>query len=405
MSQILLVNDSRRLNRVRAQLEAQVPHWTLTFAPQPADALRLLEEQSFDAVVADLHLPGRNPWELLKEVVRRRPDAARIVMAADPEEGDMLPIVTFAHQFVARGREATHLMAAVERAVRLRDLLGPDEASRHKPLESLPSLPSTVSELLSLLEDPDAGPREVAAVVERDMALSAKVLQTVNSAYFAGRSQTTTVEAATIRLGVSTIRSLVLLDEVVQSVKLPSELERQWLTRLNTYALETARLAKRLAPPALRDQAFCAGLLHECGQLIFAAARPEVFSLHLRRQEEESRSLSELEREAFGCSHSQAGAHLLEQWGFPPELTGAALTHEQPVAAEGGALWSLVGIVRLAHQLVEGERRPICSAGHDHAADGAQPDLPDADLSRLGVLEEVTAWRSEIATEPTADAA
>src|SRR5437763_1236578 len=83
-------------------------------------------------------------------------------------------------------------------------------------------------------------------------------------------------------------------------------------------------LADRLAEPALRADAFCAGLLHECGQLVFASCRPVVFSAHLRLQQGRPTLCGEIEQETFGVTHSRAGAYLLRLWGFPLEIASAA---------------------------------------------------------------------------------
>lgn len=398
MSRVLFVDDTSLLGHLRRQLEPQAARWDMTFVSSAAEALRLMEGRPFDAVVSDLQMPGLGREQLLGEVRQRYPGTARVVLADEPADDDLIAIVSTAHQFVTRSAQPGEVTRAIERAIRLRDDIGAESDTPGSQVETLPSLPSTLHELLSVVESPSAGPREVAAVVERDVALSAKVLQMVNSSFFAGRTRITTLEAATIRLGIPTIRSLVMLDEVVRAVELPTWLARRWQWRLNAHALETGRLARLLAGPEHRDQAFCAGLLHECGQLVFAASRPELFVVHLRLREEEGRALPDIEREAFGIPHGRAGAYLLGQWGFADDLIEASAEHERPFAPGPGALSSLAAVVHLAHELVESDRIRICSAT------GA-PGISDGDLDRMGVLERVAAWRLEAAQRDAAVAA
>src|SRR4051794_1514807 len=55
--------------------------WRLTFAHGGEEALVALDEQHFDAVIANLRLPGMTGAELLQEIRHRRPDVWRFLRA------------------------------------------------------------------------------------------------------------------------------------------------------------------------------------------------------------------------------------------------------------------------------------------------------------------------------------
>src|SRR4051794_15705235 len=59
-------------------------NWRFTFAHGGDEALVALDEQNFDAVVANLTLPGMSGTDLLQEVRHRRPDIWRF-LRAQPE--------------------------------------------------------------------------------------------------------------------------------------------------------------------------------------------------------------------------------------------------------------------------------------------------------------------------------
>ena len=83
---------------------------------------------------------------------------------------------------------------------------------------ALPSRPGVYMELNQVLSDPDWQPHQVSAVLERDVAMSAKVLQLANSALFGLTSTVTSVRDAVMYLGVDTIRSLALTAEAFGKV-------------------------------------------------------------------------------------------------------------------------------------------------------------------------------------------
>jgi HD-like signal output (HDOD) protein/CheY-like chemotaxis protein len=388
-SRILFVDSEFEvLTGLRRVLRSQRDVWDMRFVKGANAALRILEEEAVDVVVSDFSMPGLDGGELLTEVRRRYPEAARLILSGKTPETDLMRAVAIAHQFLTKPCEPDELIAAVERTLRLRDQLGHDWLRADLAgIDALPSPPSALNGLLAVLDSPRSGVRDVAEIVQQDIAFATKVLQVVNSSYFAPRSRITSLELAIAHLGIGTIRSLVLSDEVMRTLRLPNGELGHWLNRINAHALETAVLARHLAAPDAKDDAFCAGLLHECGQLVFAACRPGVFLAHLSLRERECRPLGDIERETFGVTHAQAGSNLLSLWGFPTDIVEAVAGHADLAEPELPGRPRAAAAVGLAHRLVESESMRLCTA----------PDAPgvsDQWLAQAGLLDAVRAWRS-----------
>src|SRR5207249_4909272 len=137
---------------------------------------------------------------------------------------------------------------------------------------------------------------------------------------------------------------------------------------LHEHARDTARLAWRRAAPDLRDDAFCAGLLHEIGQLVLAS-RPDMFVQLVCGREHEGRSLQDAELEVLGVTHAQAGAYLLSLWGFPLEIVEAVAHHGGRPDTASLDRSNVVAMVQLAHMLVESERSCVCGRRMDGRLD------------------------------------
>jgi HD-like signal output (HDOD) protein len=160
-----------------------------------------------------------------------------------------------------------------------------------------------------------------------------------------------------VRLGSSVLRTLAFLDELNRDINDPLPVQ-YWVAELGTHTYEVADLARQLAPRELADDVFCGGLLHECGQLVFARCRPEIFCAHLDERVESNRSLSDLERDAWGTTHAQAGAYLLNLWGCPIDVIDAVAHHEDEELSRNDR----VQIVQVAHRLIEATHTPMCGA-------------------------------------------
>jgi len=388
-SRILFVdNDFEVLTGLRRQLRSQRDVWDMRFVKGAHAALRVLEAEPVDVVVSDFSMPGLDGGQLLTEVRRRYPEAARLLLSGQTPEKDLMRAVAIAHQFLTKPCQPDELIAAVERTLRLRGELGHDWLRADlNGIDALPSPPSALTGLLAVLDSPRSSVQDVAGIVQRDIAFTTKMLQLVNSSYFAPRSRITSLDLAIAHVGVGTIRSLVLSDEVLRTFRIPDGELGQWLTRVNAHGLQTALLARRLAAPEARDDAFCAGLLHECGQLVFAACRPGVFLAHLGLRQRECRPLVDIERETFGLTHAQAGANLLSLWGFPTGIIDAVAAHAELAGPEVLRRPGATAAVGLAHRLVEAESMRLCTAPDDQG-------VSDEWLEQAGLLDLVEDWRS-----------
>jgi HD-like signal output (HDOD) protein/CheY-like chemotaxis protein len=390
MTRILFVDDEpRMLAGLRRLLRSRQRTWTMHFVESADDALELMDREPVDVIVSDFRMPGLDGGQLLAEVRRRHPDTARLILSGQTAEWEMIRVISIAHQFLTKPCGPEDLVAAVERALRLRHELGGDRVrATMAGIDTFLVAPGALHDLLEALDSPESDVRVMAGVLEKDAGLAAGVLQQVNSLLSTRRRPITSLEEALEEFGIHTIRSLALWDEIVRSFPLPDDLAGDWLARLNAHALETAQLARRLAAPSARDDAFCAGLLHECGQLVFAVCRPDVFAAHLRLRDRDARLLVEIEQETFGVTHAQAGAYFLSLWGFPQDTVEATARHAGMLCPEAPRRLGAVDAVGLAHCLVESERIRVCSPPGSVGVDNAS-------LEGAGVLGEVWAWRTE----------
>ena len=136
--------------------------------------------------------------------------------------------------------------------------------------EDLPSLPAVAIEVLRLARDEEATVEDLAKVISRYPALSAKILKLANSSHFRRRNDITTLEKATVMLGMKTVKLMALSFSLVS--KLPQQgasndfdYVEYWRHSLATAV--NARAFARLVKNRFADEAFLCGLLGRIGQL------------------------------------------------------------------------------------------------------------------------------------------
>ncbi len=193
---------------------------------------------------------------------------------------------------------------------------------------------------MASLADEDASFAKLASVVERDSVLSGNVLRLVNSALYGRRGTVSSIRAAVSILGLNKLRNFAL-SLSVSGMWAKVRTAPDWsMRRFNTHSVATAILADSIVQKTRTDYpegAFAAGLLHDLGRLVFAAAMPHDFHriLDLRRQS--GRPLAECEQELFGFSHPELSSAALARWGLPDAIQRAVLHHHTPHACDAHA--------------------------------------------------------------------
>jgi HD-like signal output (HDOD) protein len=308
----------------------------MAFATSGQEALAILESGRFDMIVTDMRMPGMDGAELLEQVQKRFPAVIRVVLSGYVEREAALRAVPVAHQFLAKPCDPEVLSAALERSCSLTAALS-DDATRQVvgAMGKLPSLPSTYASLTSALRDPDVSLDEIGGIIERDVGMTAKVLQLVNSAFFGLVREVNTVRGAVSVLGLDTLQHLVLSVAVFRTFRLGRAVPGFTLEAFERHSHLAAGIAAVLpAPKPVSSVAVVAALLHDTGNLILASRLPDQFELALRTSLKENRPLHAVEKDLSGIGHAEIGAYLLGLWGLPPAIVNAVQRHHQPPLAE-----------------------------------------------------------------------
>ncbi|MCW5937400.1 MAG: HDOD domain-containing protein [Fimbriimonadaceae bacterium] len=202
--------------------------------------------------------------------------------------------------------------------------------------ENLPVLPQAASTVLRLADDSDASTREMERAIERDAALTAKILRVANSAYY-GSPNIPTVGRAISFLGLTTVRSLVVSAAMQQMVSGRSKcesFERLGFWRHCLAVATASRIIGKIRSPLKAEELYCAGLMHDVGILIMDKFMAHELNTIITRCIELKRPLHHVAIEVAGFSHCDVGWVLADRWGLSPMIRRAIRFSVDPISDE-----------------------------------------------------------------------
>jgi HD-like signal output (HDOD) protein len=205
-----------------------------------------------------------------------------------------------------------------------------------------------------VLVRPTSSLRDAARVIERDVAVSARVLQLVNSAMYSLPRRVASLEQAVSLLGLRAVQDLVLAVEVFGELMPEEPVPGISLEQMQAVAHATGTLARVLAAPAEADFAYMAGLLSHMGRMVLIAKAPDRYQAALYLTQAEM-PLEEAEEAVFGVRSLDLAAWLLAMWGLPWEVVDAVRTCDAVPVPDGGPM-PIAGAVLLAGCLVDEAR-------------------------------------------------
>jgi HD-like signal output (HDOD) protein len=381
MKRILFVDDEQRvLDGLKRMLYPFRNEWDMVFVTSGQSALQLLSESQVDVLVTDVRMPQMSGIQLLSEVLEKYPQVVRIVLSGTADKEITLPSVMLAHQYLDKPCDPHVLRATVERTFNLRVMLGnPELKELVSRIHSLPSIPGVYTELIQALQSPDVPPQEIGRIVSQDLAMTAKILQLVNSAFFGIRRQITNPTEAVIYLGADTVRALVLTISVFSQFD-TSKIPGFSIEALRDHGMTVATMARHIArsmhlSKSSSEDAFLGGLLHELGKLVLACNYPEQYQQVLKHVHDDAVPIREAELRVFGATHAEVGAYLLWLWGLPDAVTDIVAHYQAPNPHESTA--SLIAV---------------------HVADGLLNARPAAAIDQdclkaMGLIDRLTEWQ------------
>ena len=217
--------------------------------------------------------------------------------------------------------------------------------------EQLPPAPQVLSELLTVLSDLEADSSRAVDLITFDPGLTAKVLQTSNSAMLGRGKPIDDVAEAVNRLGFQTVYRIVASASAGQILRPTKGNHGVDPDAFWKHSVMTAFAAQIIARDSTEDAnlLFTAGLLHDLGKVILANAYKDGYAAVIAQAGANSPAAIESEKATYGLNHAEVGGRLMARWKFSAPIISSVWFHHDPVGA--GPMQRYAACVNLADSL------------------------------------------------------
>jgi HD-like signal output (HDOD) protein len=379
---VIFVDDEQKiLDGLRRLLRAQRERWDMRFAQSGEAALAMLLEQPAEILVADMRMPGMSGGQLLAQARDLYPQTVRMIFSGQTDQSDLLRELGCIHQYLQKPCDAEIVCRAIERTFHLtRQLARPALRQVANRVTALPPRSSTYAMLVEALEKSQSDVSQIADLVCSDPALTVKLMQLVNSAFFGSPRRARNPREAVSLLGTKTIHAIVVAARLFDFVNQPSHrhpaVDGLWDSSL-TIGESAAKIARANGGNEIvQGQARLAGLVSLIGRVILITATTETYTGLLKRNVAGSRGISEDELETYGATQEEVAAYALGLWAFSDELIEAVANQVQPSRLPDDNTNNLAAYLHLARSL-----HPHSERGLDQ---GPAVDMPY--ITRRGLI-------------------
>lgn len=264
-----------------------------------------------------------------------------------------------------------------------------------KTAKQLPAAPRIMARLHAMLLDVNSGMAQIAALLKRDIALTARIIQVANSPAYNGGGLGT-IEEALHRVGFCEVFRLV---GVVANANMADSRLRCYgfdAEKFRDHSLCMGLVAEAIAKRTGADArlAYTAGLLHGVGCVLLDRIARDTMGEAETLPEAGRGHMAEWERSTFGLTHFDVAGVLLRHWELPDAVVDAVAADaalEEPRTPLGKNLQLSQCIVRMAGHGLDGEECEWGVPGEKLAAMGLKFD--DASAIRDEALMAMQAFR------------
>lgn len=306
-------------------------NYTVFFAESGLDALDILSKNVIDLIISDIKMPEMDGYELLSKVMVMYPSTIRIALSGYAGEDLIFRAIknNLARAYFLKPWVDENLKTAIDEMFKTQELLkSKNLLDIVNSFDTIPTLPGLYMRLNTLIQK-NADIDKISSIIQEDPAISSKILQLANCAYFG--SKTGSVKKAIMNLGLINIKNVILTSEIFELLPNNSkEKELLWDHSSLTNQI-MVKTYKTLLNKKLLDKDASAGLMHDIGKIILLKNFPEQYENVFIDVQKKNIPFSQAEKVSLGVSHDDIGAYLLNWWGLPDSMVEAALYHHHPL--------------------------------------------------------------------------
>jgi eukaryotic-like serine/threonine-protein kinase len=219
---------------------------------------------------------------------------------------------------------------------------------------SLPAMTEHVTELIALLGDQSVDAEHLAATILKDYALTNKILQLVNSAYFSRGAPIGTISRAVPAVGVDTIRHLAVtmaLFEFFSTTGINKDAIAGSFALCLLSATQSKMFCAEKRPGICPEEAYVCSLLHNLGKIVVLVYLPQRHQAIAREIDKGYSEEHACRQFLNGLTYSQVGQEMATFWNFPKRIVACMETAPEKPGKSQDAFLLLQNLVVFSNRL------------------------------------------------------
>ncbi len=217
-------------------------------------------------------------------------------------------------------------------------------------VEDFPTLPTIYTRMVEAISNPRTTVQDVADIIIKDQASTAKILKVVNSPLFGIQKTVNNVTDAIFFLGFNEVKNIVLTLSVMDMFSDTDSFDSFNVVDLWKHSIAVAIISKLLAVNLKfrnTEDFFISGIIHDIGILFYIKNYGEDYNKVFIKAFENNQPVTLYEREVFGYTHYSIGEMIGSKWKLPADLKNV-IKHQSNGSIDG-RMDTLVSCVHLAN--------------------------------------------------------
>ena len=326
MKKILCVDDEVEILRALKRVYILTDYEIFT-ASSAEEAFIIMRDNEIDMIISDMRMPEVDGYKLLSQVKMLYPDIIRIMLSGYSDEKVIIKAVqeNIVKSYIFKPWENKLLLGTVERIFKLHDDMKVKNIDKIvEKFHDIPTISKSYKRIKESIEE-DLDFDIIAELIERDSAITAKILRIANSAFYG--INTADIKKAITYLGMNNIRDIVMSTSIFESFERNYK-SKEIYKKIWKHSFLTNKIMDYLYREVLKKPPseiyITVGLMHNIGLIPFLQKFEKEMTLIFEDEYKESK-LIELEEEKMGLNHRELGAYLLQWWGFPYPVVEATM--------------------------------------------------------------------------------
>lgn len=333
--------------------------YNIFLANSAKEGLEIIRTSNIDVVVSDVKMPEVDGLAFLRQVKENYPGIDRIVLSGFVEMDLVLRAIIkgIAFDYITKPWSNDILVDKLDYVILMREQVNnPKIIEKLNQVEVLPKTESIYKELVDSLNN-DESIEKIISIIKRDISITTKVMQLVNSAFYT-KNKIGSLEQAVEILGIRGIKNIVFNSALNSKIDL-NDVQIKDLEKYNKLILHTSNIFKKIYEsyknePIPRELELI-GLIPYIGKVIllyeYFDRYQEIVEL-LMADVHMSFWEAQLKSKYTDFTYVELGAYFLNIWNFPISYFNIIYNFMTPHTAHDN-IKEIIAILNLSKEYAE----------------------------------------------------